>query len=132
MKNSSTGISSTRVLSPGKITELLTQGQCRWIRLATQSAIVPDSQCIEPLGQDKRFQAPAWHRWPFNLIYQSFLLNQQGWQDATTGMEGLGTHREQMTTFFNRQWLDTFSPSNYLLTNPEVLEETARSLGGTR
>jgi len=117
-------------MSPGKITELLTQGQCRWIRLAAQGATIPGSHCIEPLAQDKRFEAPAWQRWPFNLIYRSFLLNQQGWQDATTGVEGLGTHHEQMTTFFNRQWLDTFSPSNYLLTNPEVLEETARSLGG--
>ncbi len=120
-------------MSPGKLSELRSTAQRQSMRLAlqaTQGAGTVDAHCIEPLAQDKRFEAAAWQRWPFNLMYQGFLLNQQWWHGATTGVEGVSAHHEQVTTFFTRQWLDMFSPSNYLLTNPEVLEETARSLGG--
>lgn len=120
-------------MSPGKVTDLLSKAQCQSMRLAMQAAqgaAGADAQCMDPPPQDRRFEAPAWRRWPFNLVHQGFLLNQQWWHSATTGVEGVGVHHEQMTTFFTRQWLDTLSPSNFLLTNPEVLEETARSLGG--
>jgi len=120
-------------MSPGKLAELGSKAQRQSMRLLLQAAhgaTGPDARCIEPLAQDRRFEAPAWQRWPFNLIYQGFLLNQQWWHAAMTGVEGVSAHHEQLTTFFTRQWLDTLSPSNYLLTNPEVLDETARSLGG--
>ena len=120
-------------MSPGKLSGLWSTAQRQSMRLASQWAQGPfaaDTHCIEPLPQDRRFEAAAWQRWPFNLVYQAFLLNQQWWHGATTGVEGVSAHHEQVTTFFTRQWLDMFSPSNYLPTNPEVLEETARSLGG--
>ncbi len=119
-------------MSPGKVGDLLAKGQRQSMRLLAQAGRVAGDEgapCIEPLLQDRRFDAPAWQRWPFNLIYQAFLLNQQWWSIATTGVEGVSAHHEQVTTFFTRQWLDMFSPSNYLLTNPEVLDETARSGG---
>ena len=45
--------------------------------------------CIEPLPQDHRFTDEAWHKFPFNFIYQSFLLQQQWWHNATTGLRGV-------------------------------------------
>jgi polyhydroxyalkanoate synthase len=118
-------------MSPGKLLDLLSTAQRQWLRLALQAASHADgSPCIVPLPQDHRFDAPGWRRWPFNLVYQAFLLNQQWWHGATTGVEGVTAHHEQLTTFFTRQWLDVWSPSNYVFTNPEVLEETARTFGG--
>lgn len=84
---------------------------------------------LEPLPQDKRFQDLAWERWPFNLISQAFLLNQQWWHNATTGVRGVSKHHEDVVTFTTRQILDVFSPSNFLLTNPVALERTV-SEGG--
>lgn len=119
-------------MSPGKQAELMSKAQHKAMRLAVSASRCADpaaGPCIEPLPQDRRFTAPEWQGWPFNLIYQAFLLNQQWWHNATTGVEGVSAHHEQMTTFFTRQWLDMFSPSNFLLTNPEVLAETAKSAG---
>jgi len=119
-------------LSPGKQAELWIKAQRKFGKLslhAAQCATQPSRPCIEPLPQDRRFDAPEWQQWPFKLIYQSFLLTQQWWQNATTGIEGVSAHHEQMVTFFARQWLDMLAPSNFLRTNPEALAETFRSGG---
>ena len=82
-----------------------------------------------PLTRDRRFAAPEWQQWPFNLIYQSFLLNQQWWHQTTASMLGSTAHQKQVASFAADQVLDMFSPSNFLLTNPEVLAETVKTGG---
>ncbi len=84
---------------------------------------------IEPLPQDRRFAAEQWRQFPFNLIYQAFLLNEQWWHAATTGVRGVSPHHESVVEFAARQILDMLSPSNFLLTNPEAIERTARQGG---
>ena len=118
--------------SPGKQQELVRKGLDQIAQFNVHVAKHTTGQCqpcIEPLPQDKRFAAPEWQQWPFNLIYQSFLLNQQWWHKATTGVPGVTAHHERLATFGARQILDIFSPSNFLLTNPEVLAETMKSGG---
>ncbi len=120
-------------ISPGKQSRLVQKAMRQAVRLGMHSwYCAADSKvepCIEPLIQDKRFAAPEWQTWPFNLIYQSFLLNQQWWHNATTGVPGVSKHHENMVAFGARQILDIFSPSNFVHTNPEVLAETMRQGG---
>ena len=85
--------------------------------------------CIEPLPQDHRFLDEKWHQWPFSFIYQSFLLQQQWWHNATTGLRGVSRHHGDMVEFAARQLLDVTAPSNFPLTNPEILWRTI-STGG--
>ncbi len=85
--------------------------------------------CIVPLPQDHRFDDPAWQEPPFNFIYQSFLLTQQWWHNAMTGVRGVTRQHEKMIEFATRQLLDVWSPSNFAGTNPEVLRRTRAQLG---
>lgn len=121
-------------IAPGKRLGLAATAQRQWVRLNEQtlkSAHTHASPCIEPLPQDRRFTAVEWQQWPYNMIYQSFLLNQQWWHCATTGVPGVTRHHEQQVTFAVRQILDVFSPSNFLLTNPEALRAAYDSSGGS-
>jgi len=86
--------------------------------------------CIEPLPGDRRFEHESWREPPFNFLYQSFLLTQQWWWNATNGVPGVSRKHDDMISFMVRQLLDVYAPSNYPLTNPEVLEATRRE-GGT-
>ncbi|WP_093915418.1 alpha/beta fold hydrolase [Sulfitobacter marinus] len=120
--------------APGKQLQLLEKaGQKIW-RFSTYAARCAQNPntsetCITPLPQDKRFKDESWQQWPFNMMSQGFLLSQQWWQNATTGVSGVTRQHEDVVTFVTRQILDVFSPSNFALTNPEVLAKTAREGG---
>ncbi|GAB3438686.1 alpha/beta fold hydrolase [Massilia solisilvae] len=118
--------------SPGKwarLCEKATTKAGRFGEYAVRAAIGGTEPCIAPLPQDHRFSGPAWQRWPFNVMQQGFLLNQQWWYNVTTGIGGVSPHHEQVVSFVARQALDMFSPVNYIATNPEVLEATLQEGG---
>ncbi|WP_306114637.1 MULTISPECIES: alpha/beta hydrolase [unclassified Roseovarius] len=112
--------------APGKQMELIEKSAKKTMRLATHCMTPADAEhpCITPLPQDRRFRGEAWQRWPYNMIYQSFLLNQQWWHNATTGVRGVTKQHEEVVEFAARQMLDVFSPSNFALTNPEIRDKT--------
>jgi polyhydroxyalkanoate synthase len=84
---------------------------------------------IKPQPQDRRFGGPEWESQPFNLLAQAFLLREQWWHKATTGVRGVAKPSEAVVEFSVRQVLDMMAPSNFVLTNPEVLQKTAQSGG---
>ncbi|MGH1570388.1 PHA/PHB synthase family protein [Methylobacterium sp. P31] len=120
--------------SPGKQATLvmkLLRKQMRLAQFAARSAVLQGhaAPCIDPLPQDHRFDDPAWQVWPFSLACQSFLLTQQWWHNATTGVPGVCRAHENLVAFVARQVLDAVSPSNLPWTNPVVLGETVRTGG---
>ena len=111
-------------VSPGKQMQLFGKATRKWTRFMDLAmTMLPGAlgcHCIEPLPQDKRFAAPEWEAWPFSLIWQGFLLQQQWWHNATTGVAGVTHQHENAVEFTMRQILDMVSPSNFIATNPVV------------
>ena len=121
-------------VSPGKQLQLVDKATRKTVRFANHAfhaALESEkaSSCIEPLPQDRRFIGAEWQKPPYNFMYQAFLLQQQWWHNATTGIRGVTKHHEAMVEFVSRQILDMVSPSNFLATNPEVFRQTV-SKGG--
>jgi polyhydroxyalkanoate synthase len=119
--------------SPGTHARLSEKACRKAVRLgvfAAQALVDTDpAPAIEPLPQDHRFDDPAWKRWPYSVMSQAFLLRQQWWANATTGVPALSEQRKRIMDFTVRQLLDISSPSNFLLTNPEVRDATLRERG---
>ena len=120
-------------VAPGKQGQLLEKARRKAMRLAhyaVQRALGGGAEpCIQPLPQDGRFSAEAWRAWPFDLAWQGFLLQQQWWHNATTGVRGVTRQHEDVVAFAARQVLDMASPSNFVPTNPELLHRTLRQCG---
>lgn len=80
--------------------------------------------------KDKRFADPAWKQNEvFDFIKQSYLLSARYINDVVTHVDGLEPKTAQKVDFYARQFINALSPSNFALTNPEVLRKT-RETGG--
>ena len=85
---------------------------------------------IDPSSGDRRFRDDAWKENEiFDFIKQSYLLSARFVQDVVAHVDGLDSKTAQKVDFYARQFIDAMSPSNFLLTNPEVLRKTAETGG---
>src|ERR1700684_3697324 len=95
-------------------------------RLAGEAA----PPAIEPAPRDKRFKDPEWRSNQFfDFVMQLYLLTTQWAQDLVRNAEGLDPHTRKKAEFYVQQITNALSPSNFVLTNPEVLRETVASSG---
>ena len=84
----------------------------------------------EPHHADRRFRHEDWERnFLYDYIKQSYLIAARHLHQTLGGVEGLDGQTSKKVDFYTRQYIDALSPSNFLLTNPEVLRETVASGG---
>ena len=80
---------------------------------------------IETPKSDKRFKDRAWEENTlFDFIKQSYLLSARFMQQTVKDVEGLDDKTAKKVEFYTRQFVDAMAPSNFVMTNPEVLRTT--------
>ncbi len=80
---------------------------------------------VEPSKGDRRFRAEEWSENAiFDFFKQSYLLTSRWMQSTVHDVEGLDEKTAKKVDFYTRQFVDAMAPSNFVLTNPEVLKQT--------
>ena len=79
---------------------------------------------------DNRFKSVTWEENPyFKMIKQQYLTSSDIIQETIKGIDGLSDPEQKQVTFFTKQMLDFFSPTNFLMTNPDALQEAMETKG---
>lgn len=100
--------------------------QSSWMKLLGHD-VAPVAQ---PAKSDSRFKDSDWSdNFLFDYMKQSYLIAARHMQHAVAGVEGLSPESEKKVAFFTRQYVDALAPSNFAITNPQVLRETVSSGG---
>jgi polyhydroxyalkanoate synthase subunit PhaC len=101
-----------------------------WQNTARRMMGIESEAVIDTASGDRRFKDVAWkENEVFDFIKQSYLLSARFVQDVVAHVDGLDPKTAQKVDFYSRQFIDAMSPSNFLLTNPEVLRKTAETGG---
>ena len=79
---------------------------------------------------DNRFKHDEWNNNPaFNYMKQAYLLNSQMLENVVDALHFKDDKTAEQIKFYTRQYISSVSPTNYVLTNPEVCEEILKSNG---
>ncbi len=85
----------------------------------------PVAPLAEPARSDKRFRDPDWQEnLVFDVMKQAYLLTAKWLVDQVEQTDGLDKHTRQKADFYMRQLSNAISPSNFPVTNPEILRTT--------
>jgi polyhydroxyalkanoate synthase len=84
----------------------------------------------EPDRKDRRFAAPEWRENPiFDTIRQTYLRVSDQLLGTADQIEGVDAETREKLRFATRSFVDAMSPSNFALTNPQVLKRTLETRG---
>ena len=88
------------------------------------------SELEEKADKDKRFTAPQWREHPlFDMIRQTYLLVSERLLGSVDSIEGIDEMQREKMRFLARNFVDAMSPSNFALTNPQVIERAIETKG---
>lgn len=120
--------------NPSRMMEL----QCKWWQgqlqiyqnVMMRSLHENITPVIQPDSGDRRFENPLWNDKPaYDLLTQSYLHLSQTLLGMIDVVEGIPDDIRHRLTFFTRQIINAYSPSNFLFTNPEVIQQTIDERG---
>jgi polyhydroxyalkanoate synthase len=108
--------------------DMWTQGLSIWQRAL--GAPAEKTELAEKADKDKRFNAPQWRDNPlFDMIRQSYVLIADRLLGSVEAIEGVSDKQREQLRFTTRSFVDAMSPSNFALTNPQVLQRTMEMRG---
>jgi polyhydroxyalkanoate synthase len=83
----------------------------------------------EEISKDSRFKNNGWAKQPFRLFAASFLTAEKFGQFIMSDVNGVTKHHEEMMCFIVRQMFQSIAPSNFIVSNPELLNQTVTQKG---
>jgi polyhydroxyalkanoate synthase len=99
-----------------------------WATTAKRMTGEPVPPAVAPDPRDKRFADPEWSQNQFfDFLKQAYLLTAQWGEKLVTDAQGVDEHTKAKAAFYVKQITNAISPSNFVLTNPELLRETLSS-----
>lgn len=119
---------------PNKFMEIQAEFMQDWMSLWQESVNKfmgnPAKPVIEPDKADRRFKAAEWQESAlFDFIKQSYLLTCRHMDKVVHDVDGLSEKQRDKLAFQTKLFTNALSPTNFLLTNPEVLNETMKTGG---
>ena len=115
---------------------LMSAGAQAWAKgLETWGKMLGGVTAAPPAGdakpvRDRRFSAPEWSENPiFDTIRQTYLRLSDQLLGSVEEVEGLEPEERRKLRFATRSFVDAMAPSNFALTNPEVLKRTIETRG---
>lgn len=90
----------------------------------------PPDALDEALAEDSRFADEAWKQAPWSSLAAGNKALEWWWQSACN-LRGMSDHSREQMHFYTRQMLDMMSPSNWVASNPQVLEKAIKTAGAS-
>ena len=88
----------------------------------------PAVPAAEPSPRDRRFTDPEWtENQFFDFIKQVYLITSRWAEETVDKADDVDPHTRQKAAFYVRQIANALAPSNFILTNPELIRETMGS-----
>ncbi len=127
-------LSASLMKNPDKLIEAQAQAWTAytdlWINSTRAFLGEQSSEVRKPEQGDRRFKHSAWDENPlFSFIKQSYLVTADAIHSAVADADDLDENSAKKAQFYTKQFVDAMSPTNFLVTNPEVLEATLESKG---
>ena len=127
-------LSASLMKNPDKLIEAQAQAWTAytdlWINNTRAFLGEQSSEVRKPEQGDRRFKHSAWDENPlFSFIKQSYLVTADAIHSAVADADDLDENTAKKAQFYTKQFVDAISPTNFLVTNPEVLEATLESKG---
>jgi polyhydroxyalkanoate synthase len=101
-----------------------------WQSTAKKMMGEPAGPVATPAPTDKRFKDEEWQDNPlFDYIKQSYLLASNFMLDSVRKVDGIDEKTAEKVAFYTRQFVDAMAPTNFAMTNPQVVRRTLETGG---
>ncbi|HXP50103.1 MAG TPA: class I poly(R)-hydroxyalkanoic acid synthase [Bacteroidia bacterium] len=109
--------------------DFIKKQQDLWKSMLERQAGKETAPIIMPSADDKRFKAAEWNETPyFDFIKQSYLLVSEMLGNIVESVD-IDDKTKRKLSFYTKQYIDSFSPTNFLATNPEALKLAQETKG---
>ncbi len=113
-----------------RVRDFWTDSLTLWQRFLDPAAAAPLPDESPDQARDKRFKAAAWRDQPyFDWVRRSYFLISDQLLSQVEALDGVSPKQKEQLRFAARGVVDAMSPSNFAMTNPEVVAKTIETRG---